>query len=216
MVDEEFVRRRTTEVSLRDGTRVRLRPILPEDKALLAAGFERMSPESRYRRFMAPIKELDEDLLGFLTEIDYQDHFAWIAIGLHEPEAPGLGVARYVRVPHEDQVAEAAVTVIDEYQGRGLGTLLLEALGAVALENGIRRFRGYALEENRPLRELLLALGAAMHHEGPGMIRVEIDLPRQAEELRGSPLYGVLRAAARGEGPVFVRPDRFSSADAPG
>jgi GNAT superfamily N-acetyltransferase len=208
-VEEEFVRRRTTEVALRDGTRVRLRPILPEDKGLLVAGFLSLSPESRYRRFMRPIEELTERQLAYLTEIDYVDHFAWVAISLEQAVTPGVGVARYVRLPGEAEVAEAAVTVIDDYQGRGLGTLLLEALGAVALEHGIRSFRGYALEVNRPMRELLEAIGARMEHDSPGVMRVEIDLPARARELRGSPLYEVLRAVARGDGPVF-RPDLLS------
>jgi hypothetical protein len=108
-----------------------------------------------------------------------------------------------VRVPDEPEVAEAAVTVVDDYQGRGLGTLLLEALGAVALENGITRFRGYALENNRPLRDLLESLGASTAHDAPGVLRVEIDLPARAEGMRGSALAGVLRAVARGDGPIL-------------
>jgi GNAT superfamily N-acetyltransferase len=212
---DEFVRRRTTEVSLRDGTRVRLRPILPDDKARLVDGFRRLSPDSRYRRFMAPIEELSEDQLRFLTEIDYVDHFAWLALDLDTEGIPGIGVSRYVRVPEEPDVAETAVTVVDDYQGRGLGTLLLEALGAVALENGIIRFRGYALEENRPLREVLEAMGASTAHDSPGLLRVEVDLPARAEGLKGSPLAEVLRVVARGEGPVFLRPGRLG-VEAPG
>lgn len=211
-VDPEFFRRRTTEVVLRDGTRVRLRPILPEDKALLVEGFQRLSPESRYRRFMAPVQKLTDDQLRYLTEIDHVDHFAWIALDLDQPAHPGMGTARYVRIPEEPDVAEAAVTVIDDYQGRGLGTLLLEALGAVALENGIRRFRGYALEDNRPMREVLASMGASTAHDSPGLLRVEVDLPARAEELKDSALAKVLRAVARGEGPVLLRPDRLSDA----
>jgi GNAT superfamily N-acetyltransferase len=210
MADKAFVRKRTTEVSLREGTRVRLRPIVPEDKALLAAGFERLSPESRFRRFMAPIAELSAEQLVSLTELDYVNHFAWIAISLNEPGMPGVGVSRYVRRPEEPEVAEAAVTVVDEYQGRGLGTLLLEALGAVALENEVYRFRGYVLEGNRPMLDLIEALGGSVGHDSPGLARVEIDLPRHAEGLRGSPLYEVLRAVAKGDGPVFVPPDTLS------
>ena len=204
-VDPEFIRRRTTEVTLPGGTRVRLRPILPEDKERLVDGFKRLSPESRYRRFMAPIEELSDEQLRFLTEIDYVDHFAWAAFDLDAPDHPGIGVARYVRIPDEPEAAEAAVTVVDAYQGRGLGTLLLEALGAVALEHGITRFRGYAREDNRAIREVLEPMGASTSHDSPGMLRVEIDLPAHADELRGSTLEGVLRAVARGDGPVFVR-----------
>jgi GNAT superfamily N-acetyltransferase len=210
-VDEEFVRRRTTEVTLRDGTSVRLRPIVREDKAILVEGFRRLSPESRFRRFMAPIEELTADQLRFLTEIDYVHHFAWVALDLDAAGHPGVGVSRYVRIPEEPEVAEPAVTVVDDYQGRGLGTLLLEALGAVALENGITRFRGYALEVNRPIREVLEAMGATTAHDSPGMLRIEVDLPARMEEMRGSPLREVLRIVARGDGPVFLRPGRFST-----
>jgi RimJ/RimL family protein N-acetyltransferase len=207
-VDDEFIRRRTTEVTLRDGTPVLLRPILPEDKAELLDGFRRLSPESRYRRFLSPVDELTEEQLRHLTEIDYVDHFAWVAFDLGASGHPGIGVARYVRVPGEPEVAEAAVTVVDDHQGRGLGTLLLEALGAMALENGIARFRGYALEENRAILEVLESLGASAAHDSPGLVRVEIDL--RAGEERGSPLREVLRILARGDGPAFLRPDRLS------
>ncbi len=156
------------------------------------------------------IEELSEEQLRYLTEIDYVDHFAWVALNLDEAGSPGMGVSRYVRIPDEPEVAEAAVTVVDDYHGRGLGTLLLEALGAVALENGIKRFRGYALEANRAIREVLQAMGASIEHDSPGMLRIEVDLPLRAEELRGSPLGEVLRAVARGDGPVFVPPGRLS------
>jgi GNAT superfamily N-acetyltransferase len=207
-VDDEFIARRTTEVTLRDGTPVLLRPILPEDKAELLDGFRRLSPQSRYRRFLSPVDELTEEQLRDLTEVDYVDHFAWVAFDLGATGGPGIGVARYVRVPGEPEVAEAAVTVVDDYQGRGLGTLLLEALGAVALENGITRFRGYALEENRAILEVLEGLGASTAHDSPGVVRVEIDL--RAGETPGSPLREVLRILARGDGPVGLRAYRLS------
>jgi GNAT superfamily N-acetyltransferase len=209
-IDEDFVLRRTTEATLRDGTRVRLRPIIPDDKGHLVEGFRRLSPESRYRRFLAPVEELSEEQLVYLTEIDYHDHFAWIALSLHEAGTPGIAVARYVRGGEDPHVAEAAVTVIDDYHGRGLGTLLLEMLGAVALANGVRTFRGYALEDNRAILDVLKGLDARTHHDSPGVIRVEIDLPARAENLRGSPLYEVLRAVARGDGPVFLPPESLS------
>lgn len=199
--DPDYIAARTTEVELRDGTRILLRPIVPEDKDHLVAAFERLSPQSRYRRFLSPIEELSPEMLRRLTEIDYEDHFAWVALAPDEPGSPGVGAARYVRVPGEPEVAEAAVTVIDDFHNRGLGSLLLQALGAVALENGIKRFRGYALEDNKAIRGLLGEVD--VHHEAPGVFRVEVDLPAQAEELRSSPMYDILRAVARGEGPRF-------------
>lgn len=204
MADPEFIRRRTTEVVLGDGTRVLLRPIVPEDKERLRAAFQRLSPESRYRRFLSPLEELSPELLVGLTEVDYRDHFAWVALALDEPEGPGVGVSRYVRLPDEPEVAEAAVTVVDDHQGRGLGTLLLQALGAVALENGIRRFRGYVLESNRVVLDLLRRSGARIEHDAPGMLRVDVEL-RPGEEIRESPAYRALSALARGEEPPLIR-----------
>lgn len=204
MPDRAFIERRTTEVVLAGGTRIRLRPIVPEDKEAIRAGFERMSPESRYRRFMSPMDELSPEMLRHLTEIDYVDHFAWAAFDLDRTGEPGVGVARYVRVPGEPEVAEAAVTVIDEYQGRGIGTLLLQALGAVALENGIKRFRGYVLEENEAIRDLLQGSGATMTHDGPGLMAVEVELPGPDDDITDSPAYLALSALARGVAPRLL------------
>lgn len=205
LVDAEFIARRTTTVALSDGTALLIRPVVPEDKQRFLDGFARLSPQSRYRRFMAPINELSPEMLRRFTEVDYVDHFAYVALMADEPGQPGVGVARYVRLTAEPEVAEAAVTVIDDHQGRGVGTLLLEALGAVALENGVKRFRGYVLEENRPMIDLLGDGGVGMDRDGPGLFRVEIDLPGRAEELRRTPMYRIFRALARGERPLGVR-----------
>lgn len=204
--DESFVRARTSLISLEDGTRVKIRPVVPEDKQRFLDGFARLSPSSRYRRFLTPIEELTPEMLRTFTEVDYTDHFAYVALLVDEPDEPGIGVARYVRSPDDPEAAEAAVTVVDQYQGRGLGTLLLEALGAVALEHGIRRFSGVAMEGNTPIRDLLAGVGAEVRYDSPGLVRVEIDLPRTDERLVSSPLYEVFRAVARGDGPVFLPP----------
>jgi hypothetical protein len=86
----------TRTVRLRDGTRVRLRPVQPDDKHLLVRGFERLSEDSRYRRFFTPMSELRPAQLEYLTEVDHHDHEAVLAVDEHgEP----VGVARYVRSP---------------------------------------------------------------------------------------------------------------------
>jgi GNAT superfamily N-acetyltransferase len=203
---DAFIRRRTTEITLRDGARVRIRPIMPSDKDGLAQAVERASPELRYRRFMAPIHRLTEAQLRYLTEIDYVDHFAWLAIAADEPDEPGIGVARYVRLADEHDAAEAAVAVLDAYQRRGLGTLLLEALALRATQNGIKRFRGTALATNSQILDLLTAFGAVFSPPSGGEIAFELELPSRIEELRASPLYEALRAAARAPEPVFRHP----------
>jgi GNAT superfamily N-acetyltransferase len=193
---EEFVRRHTTTVALNGDTRMLVRPIVPGDKDLLVEGFARLSPESRFRRFLGYMDKLRPPLLRYLTEIDYVDHFAWV--GLDKDQHRGIGVARYVRIKDDPQAAEAAIVVVDEYQGRGAGTILLQLLGASALENGITRFVGEALADNQPIRELLDVIGARVFDAAGGEVGFEVDLPARAEELKGSPVYRALRAAAAG------------------
>ncbi|MGH2726728.1 MAG: GNAT family N-acetyltransferase, partial [Actinomycetota bacterium] len=89
---------------------------------------------------------------------------------------PGVGVARYVRLRDEPDVAEPAVTVIDEYQGRGLGTMMMDVLARDAVAHGIRRFRAYVLVDNQPIIKILRRFGASMKVEEPGVLRADIDL----------------------------------------
>ena len=112
-------------ITLRDGSHVRIRQghhtdMGGGDRELLLRGFARLSPESRYRRFLAPTAELSEATVRYLTEIDHHSHEAMIA--LDEQTGERIGVARYVRDPDQPDVAELAVTVIDDWQGKGLGT----------------------------------------------------------------------------------------------
>lgn len=199
-VDRGFIGGRTAILTTRDGTRIRIRPIVPEDRDLLLQGYEELSDESRYRRFMG-LKRLTNADLDYLTQIDYHDHFAYVAFAHDEHPEHAIGVARYVRSKADPEEAEAAVTVLDAYQNRGIGTLLLEAIAAVAIENGIRRFVGYLLVDNRPMHDVLRHLGAHLEVDSPGVERMEMDLPEKLGELKLTPIYRVLRAVARGEAP---------------
>jgi GNAT superfamily N-acetyltransferase len=193
---EEFIESHATIVPLKDGTRMLVRPIVPDDKDLLVEGFARLSPESRFRRFLGYMDKLRAPLLRYLTEIDYVDHFAWI--GLDADENRGIGGARYVRMRDDPTAAEAAIVVVDEYQHRGAGTILLQLLGASALANGITHFVGEALAENQPIRDLLVNLGARIYEAGAGEVGFEVDLPASEEDMKGTALYRALRAAAEG------------------
>jgi GNAT superfamily N-acetyltransferase len=179
--------------TLRDGTPVLIRPIRPDDKALLADGFARLSEESRIRRFLAPVAQLSEAMLAYLTEVDGVDHFAWVAVHADHPDL-GLGVARYVRLKDEPTVAEAAITVVDEYHGRGLGTVLLGLLAARARENGVTSFRAYVQEENAPMLDLLDELGASAQRDSPGVLAMDVRL--DPEQVPDSTAGRVLRAIA--------------------
>jgi GNAT superfamily N-acetyltransferase len=185
------------ELELRDGTSVLIRPVAPEDKVRIRRGFRRLSSQSKLRRFGAPVKDLSSSQLRYLTEIDYVDHMAWIALDPEEPDRPALGVARYVRLAEPPNVAEAAVVVADTYQGRGLGTILLGMLGVAASTNGITKFRAYVVTDNRPMLEILRDLGGHVELEEPGLYRVDLDIPRDPEELPDTPTGRVFKALAK-------------------
>jgi RimJ/RimL family protein N-acetyltransferase len=193
---------RSSALTLRDGSRVIVRPAVPEDRGLLVEAFDRLSPESRYRRFFAPLQTMSGPLLDRLTAIDSVDNFAWAALAADpgpDGRPVGIGVSRYVRLP-DPVAAEMAVTVVDDWQGRGLGRILLDALVLEALGNGITRFEGDVLVENRPMQELLRRTGARFRPEGPGVLRFSIDLSAARDEvLRDDPFGPLLRARAQGE-----------------
>jgi ribosomal protein S18 acetylase RimI-like enzyme len=184
-------------VELRDGTAVTLRPILPTDKDRLRRGFRRLSPQSRYRRFGAPVKDLSDKQLRYLTEIDHENHMAWIALDPAAPDSPALGVVRCVRLSDEPDVAEAAIVVADGYQGRGLGSILLGMLAVSAIANGIARFRAYVLTENRPMLEMLHELGGTVALEEPGLYRVDLSLDEDPDQLPDTPTGRVFKAVAK-------------------
>jgi RimJ/RimL family protein N-acetyltransferase len=158
------------ELRLRDGTPARLRPLLPLDRDDLVRGLERMSAHSRYLRFHAPVVTLDEARLRYLTELDHHDHFAW---GLLVPERgrwTGVAVARFVRLADRPSDAEVAMTVLDEYQGRGAGGVLLEALALAAAVHDVQRLRCSVLPENQAMRALVAAAGGWTRRERDGMV----------------------------------------------
>jgi GNAT superfamily N-acetyltransferase len=141
---------------LSDGTRALVRAVRGDDKPLFAQGFERLSPRSRYLRFLGAKKGLDEADLRHLTEVDHEHHVALVALveGSGCP-AERIAVGRFVRDPCRPAVAEVAITVLDAVQGRGLGALLTDRLRQAATERGVDTFRWEVLEDNVAMRRLI-------------------------------------------------------------
>ena len=177
---------------LRDGSSILIRPIMPEDREQLRSGFERLSERSRYMRFQAPVASLSEEQLTYLTVVDHHDHEALVA--LDEDTGDGVGVARFVRV--NGDVAECAVTVADDWQGRGVATELLDRLVDRAREEGIERFTALVLAQNAEALRLLEGLGDTVQRSSGPQVELEIELPPPPE--RRATLRLVLAGVARG------------------
>jgi RimJ/RimL family protein N-acetyltransferase len=152
-------------VRLRSGREVVIRPIRPEDAAELRAAYARLSPQSKYQRFMSGKPHLSAAETRYLTQIDGSDHCALVAVASRGRPAI-LGVGRYIRLPDHPEVAEFAIVVGDPFQREGLATELLERLAAAARTQGIERFTATMLAENIAAHRLVgrLAAGGIAPH----------------------------------------------------
>ncbi|MFP4597163.1 MAG: N-acetyltransferase family protein [Persicimonas sp.] len=185
-IDEHF---RSIE-QLSDGTKVVIRMLRPSDQELLARGFEQLTQRSRYQRFLSIKPSLSRHEVDYLVDIDGFNHLA-LGAGLGDERVDddgieqGLGVARFVRYEEEPDTAEVAVTVIDDYQGKGLGRRLLGYLVQAASERGIRRFRADCFATNIAMRRLFEELGPTEVLDRAGAV-VTLDITL-ADEQGGDP-----------------------------
>jgi GNAT superfamily N-acetyltransferase len=189
-------------VSLADGGRVLVRQLLPSDRDELAQRYLELSPEARRMRFFNAPDHLSTRLLDYLVDVDGVDRCAIVARALDDDdgdEAPGVGIARYARSRDDPSCAEAAVTVLDAYQGRGIGSTLMHRLADHARRNRISTFTASVMWENRELLDGLRALGADIEPSEPGVASVRISLPPLHAEVvdpRETELHRALRVFA--------------------
>lgn len=144
------------DVRLRNGALVHVRALVPDDRELVADAFERLSPRSRFMRFLSPLPRLPRRMLDALVAVDHDRHVALVA--LHEGRA--IGVVRYVRDAADPALADFAISVVDSHQGQGLGRALIAAIGDVAAGRGVRRFHMDIHPENEVMLWLARSLGA--------------------------------------------------------
>ena len=146
-----------SEGQLRDGAVIQLRPVRPEDEPLLHDLAGHMSPEDLRLRFFTPVRGLTHAVAARLTQIDYDREMALLA----QHQGTVLGIAHFFADP-DRQRAEYAIAVRSDWQGRGVGYLLMTRLIGVARECGIGELVGEVLRENGPMLEMCRALGFAV------------------------------------------------------
>ena len=183
-------------VTLRSGDVVRIRPIRPDDAPALARAYANLGEQSRYRRFFTAMPALPDATLKAAVEVDHTDHEALVAVPLLSAEI--VGECRFIRLPEQPDTAEVGVTVVDAWQGRGLGSALLARLSERALEAGVEYFTAEVLAENRTMLALLPSLGHVESESRGPVVTTRVELaepPRQA----GPDFLELLTAAARGD-----------------
>ena len=164
------------------GAAIAIRPIRADDGERLQASHARLSPESRYRRFLSAKPQLSGSDARYLVEIDGCDHFALVATLPELEGEPIVGVARYVRLPENREVAEVAIVVNDDYQRRGMGAELVHRLAQAAVQRGVRRFQATMLGDNIAIHRLFegLAAGPIERRRIGGLSEMEFSLPGAA------------------------------------
>ncbi|HEX2086088.1 MAG TPA: GNAT family N-acetyltransferase [Solirubrobacteraceae bacterium] len=153
------------------GEKVTFRYIRPDDKDRLAAAFEKLSPETQYKRFLAAKPRLNASDLRYLTEIDGFDHVAVLAVLADDPDAI-VGVGRFVRLRDLPDTAEVAIVVGDRHQGQGLGRELGRRLADEARERSVKRFTATLLGDNVAAHRLFHAISDRLEGRIEGGTRV--------------------------------------------
>jgi nucleotide-binding universal stress UspA family protein/predicted N-acetyltransferase YhbS len=169
-------------VTLADGARVVIRPIEPDDVADLAAGFERLGALSRFRQFGERIDRLSREQLVELTRVDHDASEALVAFDAATGE--GIAIARYDRLPGEPTHAEASCTVLDAWQHRGVGSVLVERLAGRARAAGVERCKALLVLGNDAGRRLLAHVADEIgeRHDG-GTVDVTAQLHHYPENI---------------------------------
>jgi acetyltransferase len=171
-------------VHLAGGERITIRPVLPQDEELLAAFFRDLSDASRHDRFFRSLHELPAGLAHSFTSIDYHAHLGLVATILTDAGEVIIGEARYVIVEADE--AEFAVTIADQWQGQGIGRLLLARLSCRAAAEGVVRLFGDVLLTNKAMQRLARAAGMKLvfSSDGLGLMRAEKHLVAHERDER--------------------------------
>lgn len=171
-------------IHLKDGTKGWVLALLPTDRAALVREFESLSPESRRRRFLMPVVHLSDAMLKHLVdEVDGIDHVALVLMAKVGDEVVPTGIARCVRYPHQPEAADIAVTVKDDWQGRGVATALLEVLMRRRPE-GVTHLLTEVAADNPASLAMLRHLGPTRTYDtGMGILDVEVDLVPTGQSL---------------------------------
>lgn len=170
-------------VTLDDGVRIHVRVVRPSDRPTFRAGWERLSEPSRLFRFHQPRSELTPAEIDYLTDVDGVDHYALGAVTRDDEGVEGpVAVARFVRMDERPDAADFAITVVDEFQSRGVGELMLRRILDAARKRGYRALIADILLENTVARHLVESVAPRAKHALRGdLVRYEIPLDDEAE-----------------------------------
>lgn len=189
----------------KDGTVFSIRPIASSDREELRQAYRAASARTRYLRFLGSFGELNDETLTYLTNVDQKNHVALVAT-ITSPDLKterGIGVARFIRLASDPRVAEAAISVADDMQRRGIGSLLAHEIERAARHSGVRTIRAEVLEGNAAMRAILEDAGAKRVDSGEDQGTFSYDIHLEPEEAPTKSLVEILRGTAQAMSSVF-------------
>lgn len=212
MAGSDVMRRRiearsyAVEEILRDGTVIQIRAIRPDDKRRLLEHFAGLSAETRYFRFFGHKRELTRQDLARLRELDLDRHVGIAATLCRDACECFVGVARYLRKEARSR-AKIALAVLDQYQGAGIGPLLIRHLARIAHDNGITEFEADVRGDNGRMLAVLARSGCIINHAtGAGIVHFALNCPEYSASMFNNDFN---RAGHRPDGPKGNDHGRF-------
>jgi acetyltransferase len=167
-------------VTLKDGSQVTIRPILPEDAPRLQEGFTRLSPQTIYYRFLETAREMSNEQARALANVDYCKRMALVGAIQEDGHERLVAVARYAMIEDatEPGLAEAGIVVRDDYQQRGLGKIAMNRLVRYAREHGVQAFLATTLTSNARILHFIERSGLTYQRKmiEPGVWEIRIQL----------------------------------------
>jgi RimJ/RimL family protein N-acetyltransferase len=161
-------------IKLTNSIILNIRQVCSSDRECLIDGFRRLSPQSKRFRFLSAISRLLPAQVTYFTDIDNKNHCAWGAQDIKK-NFRGVGIARYIRIGETPSTAEFAITIVDDYQKKGIGTLLFCLLLRSALENGISVLIGYCHPENAAIHKMLTKFNPRFSYHQSN-VRIDLDV----------------------------------------
>lgn len=169
---------------LRSGMQVCLRPLHPSDQDRIERGIMELSDRSRYLRFFSSFKIAPASVVEKLSAVDGVNHIAWGVVNLDGDDHPAIAAAHAIRNSDDPTTGEFAIAVLDDYHGKGVSRVLIAALFANCVEQGLRKLDIAVMRENTKAARLIAALGAEMTQSEGAVANYSLDLERALDALQ--------------------------------
>ena len=147
-----------------------------EDREAFLKAFSKLSDKTKQFRFLTSYPNLSEKEVDYLLQTDKKNHVALCAYHTKNGEDIGIGVTRYIRSLKNPTIAEVAITIVDEFQGMGIGKLLIQEVMDYAIKDGIKKFIANAYYFNNMILNIISKYPYEITSSNDGILSIEIDL----------------------------------------